>query len=42
MDYRYQPRPANRNATWLLTAFGLAALAFLGLGMGNAFSLRSV
>ena len=42
MEYRYRPTPANKNATWLLTAFGLLALAFLGLGMGNLFSLRSV
>ncbi len=42
MEYSYRPVPANKNATWLLTALGLLSLTSLGLGMGNLFSLRSV
>ena len=42
MEYRYRPTPANKNAAYLLTSLGLLALTFLGLGMGNLFSLRSL
>ncbi len=42
MEYRYRPMPANKNATWLLSVLGLVSLSFLGFGMGDLLSLRSV
>lgn len=40
MEYRYVPKPQNKNATYLVTALGLLTLLMLGLGMGNVGNLR--
>ena len=42
MEYRYVPKPQNKNATYLVTALGLLTLLMLGLGMGNLGGLRTL
>ncbi len=42
MEYRYRPRPANKNATWLLAVLGTLAILLLGLGMANLLEMRSL
>ncbi|MBR7095161.1 MAG: hypothetical protein IKC73_02975, partial [Clostridia bacterium] len=42
MEYRYRPRPANKNATWLLSALGIGAILLFTLGMANVLEMRSL
>ncbi|MBQ2719075.1 MAG: hypothetical protein IJF73_03300 [Clostridia bacterium] len=42
MEYSYRPRPANKNATWLLSVLGLGAILLFTLGMANVLGMRSL
>ena len=42
MEYRYQPKAANKNAVWIVSTLGALAVGMLGLGMGNVLALRTL
>ena len=42
MEYRYSPKPQNKNATYLTVVLGLLSLLMLALGMGNVLEARTL
>ena len=42
MEYRYRPRPANKNAAYLASALGTLTVGMLGLGAGNVLGMRTL
>ena len=42
MDYRYQPKPKNKNITYLTLLLAAVSFLFLLLGMQDVFGVRSL